>query len=236
MTLRVLSIVALLLASLAPGDVRAGELEGEWIVFHGWCPDSRCYAYSVAEIRRLRGRERRHDEHRLVRLGRRGRPRVERYRSERAMLRAAKTHLVAAMAVAERPDDGAVVFPFVDGRELRFRVVADDRLSYTVALHDAGSATEIGAGVYDDLYAETDAYAYLSPDRKKVALLVYGQLATRVKGEVHFLRLPNAMAEGGVREPPPEPVPEAFPEPEPPRAPRETPRPSPIRGMGKLTR
>jgi hypothetical protein len=191
------------------GVPAAHALDGEWIEFLGWCPDARCYAYSVVKRQTVRDQARESVEHRLVELGKGAtRPQVRRYPSVAAAQRRAgvPAFVPAVPAPAEYDAEGAIRFTLDDGRLLTFALTVDAQLGYRVTLTDGGPPVEVATGRYDDLYPQTDAFAYVSPDGRAVALLVYGQNPWRVRGEVHYMRLPpRAMSV----EPPPPPTPGA---------------------------
>lgn len=193
---RLVLIVLLITAAL---DVRAEagapSPPGEWIQFLGWRADSRAYAYRVTSLSYDRkGRLERRSEDRLVTIPRRGEATVRRYGGS-IERRLAHGSYGGDPLPTTRPEPGVVRFFTPDGRVLRFRVVVGGRLGYELALERDGATELIGAGVFDDLYAKTDAFAYLSPDGRKVALIVYGETPYRVRGEVHLMRLPRASAE-----------------------------------------
>lgn len=183
------SVAVALLAWAPPVAAR----DGEWVDFHGWCPDSSCYAYTMVAITTKGERQKRTEEHRLVTLSRKGRPRVQRFASMDQLIRKGRVAtFVGAPAPSERLDEETVRFPLEDGRTLAFELVLGRKLGYRVTASAGAQPREVAAGTYDDLYASTDAFAYVSPDGAKLALLVYGETPWRVRGEVHFMRLPDA--------------------------------------------
>ena len=73
---------------------------------------------------------------------------------------------------------------------LQFRLALESSLGYVLVLRRGARSWAVGSGRYDEPYPDTDAYAFLSPDRRKVALVVFGQKPYRFRGVVHFMRLP----------------------------------------------
>lgn len=196
---------AVTLGSAAPA---ARAVDGEWVEFLGWCPDSRCYAYSVVTLQTVRDRVQEKEEHRLVELRDRARPRVRRYPNAAALHRHARMAalVVADPAPVDYPDDTTIRFTLADGRVLIFSLTLDGRLGYRVTLTNGGEPVEVGAGRYDDLYAKTDAFAFLSPDGRRLALLVYGQNPWKVHGEVHYMALPDLPPRAAPAEPSAPPI------------------------------
>ena len=172
--------------------LRAEErpIEGDWVEFHGWQPDGRAYAYTLVCLRNKKSGTRRVEKPRLVTLDEKRRAKRRDFDGDLGAY-ALKHDFVAQPARRERPDANSVRFFLEDGRELWFRLVLGDRLGYAVSLHVDGDSVGVGMGHFDDLYGEFDAFAFPAPDGRSVALVIYGQHPYRVRGEVHFMRLPE---------------------------------------------
>ena len=184
------AILAIALCSLAGAEERGPD--GEWIEFYGWCPDSACYGYRVVRLETpgVDKPQRKRTEERYIKVPEKGRPGKKAFRGSLEKL-AQRNGFVADPLPSERVDERTLRFPIGAEADLIFMTLVGKRLTYQVSLAEESTLREVGKGTYDDVYAATDAFAYLSPDGDKVAFVVYGQNPFRVRGEVHLMRLPS---------------------------------------------
>ncbi len=193
--LRTVFFILVLVLSAFVNPALAGEVppvqQGRWIEFHGWRPDSRAYAYTIIErtVRHDRIRERR--KSRLTKVDREGKP------HRKALAQpggdyAEKRGFLHAPARTDRPTEETVLFFLDDGREMWFELLLGNRLGYSVTVREGADETEVGRGRFKDLYGSFDAFAFVSPDGRRVVVVIYGENPYEVVGEVHFFNLPKS--------------------------------------------